>query len=173
MVKLNYKEALSNNNVKEDDLLPKTLETLKTVQELEEAIKGMYEDRRDASQSDMAAINDQITNAEGTLARLDDALCKKIAKNEFYKTQAVKLQHGREAKKNNAIATTVIKPKVAPIVAASEVKNNGGEIPLEVNEENKDELKEEKKGLGVGEILLGVGLLVVTGFAYNHFKNRS
>lgn len=182
-MKLNYLAQLKESNINIDDLIPSTQKKIGELNQLLKAIQSLEEKKEQTDDSNLIGqYENKIDEIKEAVEQYDFDITKKIAKNDFYKENARRMKEGRNKQKPNTSENSNTQTSVAQTQSQTQPQTETNTLqntePAQASVINNDgtetklEIKEEKKGLGLGAVLLGVAALVVTAGAYNYFKNR-
>lgn len=168
---MKWKQALSQTGMQESELsakIKKVISAFNDLVEEEGSIKAQLSSGT-ASPQLKAQLEEEYSEVVEAIETLDEQLVLDV--DRFYKNKdryaemADKMAKGRAAKKAGKSAPT---PAPAP---TPEPVSAPAPAPAEPVVETDDNDK-KKGGMGLGTAVLGIGLLVLSFGAYNHFKNR-
>lgn len=170
---MKWKQALSQTGMQESELSAKIKKVISAFNDLvdeEASIKAQLSSGT-ASPQLKAQLEEEYSEVVEAIETLDEQLVLDV--NKFFKNKdryaemADKMAKGRAAKKAGKSAPT---PAAAPSPAPQPVS---APAPAPAEPVVKTDDKDKKKGsMGLGTAVLGIGLLVLSFGAYNHFKNR-
>jgi hypothetical protein len=170
---MKWKQALSQTGMQESELSAKIKKVISAFNDLvdeEASIKAQLSSGT-ASPQLKAQLEEEYSEVVEAIETLDEQLVLDV--DRFYKNKdryaemADKMAKGRAAKKAGKSAPA---PAPAPSLAPQPV-SAPAPAPAEPVVETDDKDK-KKGGMGLGTAVLGIGLLVLSFGAYNHFKNR-
>jgi uncharacterized membrane protein len=170
---MKWKQALSQTGMQESELSAKIKKVISAFNDLvdeEASIKAQLSSGT-ASPQLKAQLEEEYSEVVEAIETLDEQLVLDV--DRFYKNKdryaemADKMAKGRAAKKAGKSAPA---PAPAPSPAPQPVPAPAP-APAEPVVETDDKDK-KKGGMGLGTAVLGIGLLVLSFGAYNHFKNR-
>jgi uncharacterized membrane protein len=170
---MKWKQALSQTGMQESELSAKIKKVISAFNDLvdeEASIKSQLSSGT-ASPQLKAQLEEEYSEVVEAIETLDEQLVLDV--NKFFKNKdryaemADKMAKGRAAKKASKSAPA---PAPAPSPAPQPV-SAPAPAPAEPVVETDDKDK-KKGGMGLGTAVLGIGLLVLSFGAYNHFKNR-
>jgi hypothetical protein len=170
---MKWKQALSQTGMQESELSAKIKKVISAFNDLvdeEASIKSQLSSGT-ASPQLKAQLEEEYSEVVEAIETLDEQLVLDV--DRFYKNKdryaemADKMAKGRAAKKAGKSAPA---PAPAPSPAPQPV-SAPAPAPAEPVVETDDKDK-KKGGMGLGTAVLGIGLLVLSFGAYNHFKNR-
>lgn len=182
-MKLNYLGQLKQSNISVEDLIPSTQKKIGELNQLLNAIQSLEQKKSEEDDKDLISQYDnKIEEIKQAAEQYDFDITKKIAKNDFYKENAKKMKEGRNKQKPDNSVNQNLQSKVVETQQQTQTKtepkvenktqNAQASVINKDGTETKLDVKEEKKGIGVGSILFGVFALAITAGAYNYFKNR-
>jgi hypothetical protein len=170
---MKWKQALSQTGMQESELSAKIKKVISAFNDLvdeEASIKSQLSSGT-ASPQLKAQLEEEYSEVVEAIETLDEQFVLDV--NKFFKNKdryaemADKMAKGRAAKKAGKSAPA---PAPAPSPAPQPV-SAPAPAPAEPVVETDDKDK-KKGGMGLGTAVLGIGLLVLSFGAYNHFKNR-
>jgi hypothetical protein len=175
---MKWKQALSQTGMQESELSAKIKKVISAFNDLvdEEASLKSQLSNAGISPQLKSQLEEEYAEVVEAIETLDEQLVLDV--DRFYKNKdryaemADKMAKGRAAKKAGKSA-----PAPAPAPApnpAPEPVPAPAPAPAEPvgDDDDKDDKEKKKGGIGIGSVILGAGLLILSFGAYNHFKNK-